>query len=208
MTLHELRKKFNFKSSALKNLSIFRIQFNWAQECPQSLNTTYYLLSHTSVKCEKSDGTFISPEQPVKIENPVSKADIVFVVEEKRCAEGDIADNLHDIAIRLDTELRRNSKWTFSKNINHENVIVCLLLLFSHFNFLNVLEYCTTGYSKIHTPRVEDFGKVYHREIVNFFKCTYTFCVIFRLGLSPRELISYLEVPNELIYLEFTLPLC
>ncbi|XP_072045546.1 uncharacterized protein [Amphiura filiformis] len=61
------------------------------------------------IKCETSSGTVIKPyQEPVKIENPVKEADVVIVVEEKRCAEGDIADNLHDIVIRLDTELRRN----------------------------------------------------------------------------------------------------
>ena len=35
-----------------------------------------------------------------------------------------------------------------------------------------------------------------------------TFCVSFRLGLSQREWIFYFEVPNELIFLEFKLPLC
>ena len=37
-------------------------------------------------------------------------------------------------------------------------------------------------------------------------KCTYL-CVIFGLGLSQREYIFDLEVPNELIYLKLTLPL-
>ena len=35
----------------------------------------------------------------------------------------------------------------------------------------------------------------------------YTFRVVFRLGLSQRECIFHLEVPHELTYLEFTLPL-
>ena len=51
-----------------------------------------------------------SCEEPVKIENPAAEADVVIVVEEKRCAEGDIENNLHDVVNRLDTELRRQSK--------------------------------------------------------------------------------------------------
>ena len=61
---------------------------------------------------------------------------------------------------------------------------------------------------EIHTPPVENFGKVSHRGVcVDFQMHSSTFCVIFRLSLSQREYIFYSKVPNELIYLEFTLPL-
>ena len=44
-------------------------------------------------------------------------------------------------------------------------------------------------------------------EGVWIFECTYLLCN-FRLGLSQRVYIFYLEMPNEFIYLEFLLPLC
>ena len=59
---------------------------------------------------------------------------------------------------------------------------------------------------EIHKLSEEDFGKVYHRGECEFSNAP-TFCVIFRLGLS-RGVFFYLEVPNELTYLLFTLPLC
>ena len=39
---------------------------------------------------------------------------------------------------------------------------------------------------EIHTPPVEDLGKMSHKEGANF-QMHLTFCVIFRLGLSQRE---------------------
>ena len=54
---------------------------------------------------------------------------------------------------------------------------------------------------KIYTPPGEDFGKVYHRGGVNF--------QMHQPSVLPqREYIFYLQVPNELIYLEFTHLLC
>ena len=55
---------------------------------------------------------------------------------------------------------------------------------------------------KIHTPRVEDFRKVCHRCSVNYQMQIYLLCGFITEGVY----IFYLEVPNELIYLEFTLP--
>ena len=42
------------------------------------------------------------------------------------------------------------------------------------------------GKMSIHTPPVEDFGKVDHRGECEFSNAS-TLCVIFRLGLSQRE---------------------
>ena len=62
----------------------------------------------------------------------------------------------------------------------------------------------TTPSFKIHTPPVENFGKVYHGGVW-IWKCT---CVNIRLNLSQREWTFYFEVLNKLSYLKFTLPLC
>ena len=59
---------------------------------------------------------------------------------------------------------------------------------------------------KIHTPPVEDFEKLYHRGVW-IFKYSYLLCD-FETGLSQGEQMFYLEVPKELIFLEFSLPLC
>ena len=62
----------------------------------------------------------------------------------------------------------------------------------------------------IHTPPVEDFRKVYIRGSVNFqiHLPSVWFLDYLIIRLSQGEKIFYLEVPNELIYVEFTLPLC
>ena len=57
------------------------------------------------------------------------------------------------------------------------------------------------GYSIENPYPPEDFGKVY-RGSVNF-KCTYLLCD-FLIRFITEGVIFYLEVPNELIYLEFT----
>ena len=55
-------------------------------------------------------------------------------------------------------------------------------------------------------PLCKILGKKCTRGRVWFWNAP-SFCVIFRLGLSQREYIFYLEVPNEVTYLQFTLPL-
>ena len=59
---------------------------------------------------------------------------------------------------------------------------------------------------EIHTPPVEDFGKVYRRWECEFSNAP-IFCIIFRLGLLQRVFIFYSEKPNELLYLKFRFPL-
>ena len=51
---------------------------------------------------------------------------------------------------------------------------------------------------------VEGLGKVYHKG-VRIFKCTHLLCDLIRFITEEANIL--LEVPNELIYLEFTLPL-
>ena len=61
---------------------------------------------------------------------------------------------------------------------------------------------------KIHTLLVEDFGKVYYRGSVNFQIHLPSVRFVDATYYRESKKIFNLEVPNEVIYLQFTFPLC
>ena len=104
---------------------------------------------------------------------------------------------------------------TFLGNVIFRGTLEFVEKLYCTFLYIEMHCMNRATHCKVHTPLPPSLPpppppamwkifEIYTRDCE--FSDTPTICVIFRSGLFQREYILYLEVPNELIYLKFTLP--